>query len=319
MTRALVTGAGGFVGSELCAALAKAGYTVRAALRQSASLPVGATECTVVGEIGRATDWTEALDGVDCVIHLAARVHMLGESAEMENAYMETNAYGTQRLAEAAAGRGVRRLVYLSSIKVNGERTVGRPFCHDDAPAPEDAYGRSKLQAERALESVAAGTAMSVVSVRPPLVYGSGVRANFLRLLSWVDRQLPLPLGAVRNQRSLISVWNLCDLIVKLVADPQFTGTCLAADGESISTPELIRRLARAMQRRALLVPVPLPVLRGMGRLAGRREEITRLCDSLVVDAGPTFRALDWRPPLSTDAGLSRTAEWYLKRKRHVD
>ena len=172
--------------------------------------------------------------------------------------------------------------------------------------------------AERALES-AAGTAMSSVSVRSPLVYGAGVRANFLRLMTWVDRQLPLPLGAVHNRRSLISVWNLCDLIVKLLSAPQLTGTCLASDGEDLSTPELIRTLAGAMHRRALLIPVPVTLLHGMGRLAGREKEIMRLCDSLVVDSDPTFRALAWRPPLSAGAGLSRTAEWYLQRERHVD
>lgn len=319
MTRVLVTGAGGFVGSELCAALEGSGYTVRAALRRSAPLPAGATECTIVGEIGPATDWAEAIDGVDCVVHLAARVHVLADGADMESTYMQTNAYGTQRLAQAAASRGVRRFVYLSSIKVNGERTAGSAFRHDDVPAPEDAYGRSKLLAERTLASAAAGTAMSAISARSPLVYGSGVRANFLRLMTWVDRQLPLPLGAIHNQRSLISVWNLCDLIVKLVSAQQFTGTCLASDGENFSTPELIRRLARAMQRRALLVPVPVSLLRGVGRLAGREAEIMRLCDSLVVDGDRTFRELGWRPPLTTDAGLSRTAQWYLRRQRHVD
>lgn len=319
MIRVLVTGAGGFVGSQLCEALARCDYMVRAALRRSTPLPPGATESTMVGEIGRTTDWAEALDGIDCVIHLAARVHVLGAGAELESAYMETNAHGSQCLAQAAASRGVRRFVHLSSIKVNGERTVSRPFRHDDVPAPADAYGRSKLMAERALESAAAGTAMSFVSVRSPLVYGAGVRANFLRLMTWVDRRLPLPLGAIHNRRSLISVWNLCDLLVKLVSAPQLTGTCLASDGEDFSTPELIRRLARAMDRRALLVPVPASLLRGMGRLAGREEGIMRLCDSLVVDTAPTFRALAWQPPLSTDAGLSRTAEWYLKRKPHVD
>jgi nucleoside-diphosphate-sugar epimerase len=319
MTRALVTGAGGFVGSELCAALARSSYTVRAALRRRAALPAGATECAIVGDIGSATDWTEALDGVDCVIHLAARVHMLGERADMQSAYVETNACGTQRLAQAAASCGVRRFINLSSIKVNGERTNGRPFRYDDVPAPQDAYGRSKLMAERALEAAASGTAMSVVSVRPPLVYGSGVRANFLRLMTWVDRRLPLPLGAIHNKRSLISVWNLCDLIVKLVPATQFAGTCLASDGEAVSTPQLIRMLAAAMHRHALLVPVPVGLLRGMGRLMRREEDVMRLCDSLVVDADPTFRTLGWQPPLSMDAGLSRTAQWYLKCKHHVD
>jgi UDP-glucose 4-epimerase len=259
------------------------------------------------------------MDGVDCVFHLAARVHVLGAGADMESAYIETNAYGTQRLAQAAASCGVGRFVHLSSIKVNGERTTGRAFRHDDVPAPEDAYGRSKLMAERALESVAAASALSIVNVRSPLVYGAGVRANFLRLMTWVDRQLPLPLGAIRNQRSLISVWNLCDLLVQLASTPQLTGTCLASDGESLSTPDLIRRLARAMQRRALLIPVPVNLLRRMGRLAGREAELMRLCDSLVVDADPTFRKLGWRPPFTTDAGLARTAAWYLKGKRHVD
>lgn len=315
--RVLVTGASGFVGSILCDTLADAGCTVRAAVRSERRLPRSVSETIVVGEIGATTQWSTAVLGVDAVVHAAARAHVLGDSVANADLYMETNARGTLHLAQAAARAGVRRFVLVSSIKVNGEGTTDKPYTPADQPAPQDAYGRSKLAAEQALAEVASHTDMEAVSVRPPLVYGPGVRANFLRLLSWVDRGWPLPFGAIENRRSLISVWNLCDLLLRIVQSPTVpTRTCLVSDGEDVSTPELIRRIGAAMSRPTSLLPVPVALLRLGGMLTGRSMEIARLCGSLVVDPAQTRRDLAWLPPLTLNEGIQRTAAWYLQEMR---
>lgn len=312
MTRVLVTGATGFVGQVLCACLARSGYVIRAALRTDRPVPAWVAETSVVGEIGASTGWQEALDDVELVIHAAGRTHVLHDSAANADLYLETNARGTLRLAQEAAGAGVRRFVYLSSIKVNGEETAGRAYQPGDEPRPLDDYGRSKLRAEAALTSVAADTRMEAVIVRPPLVYGPGVRANFLRLMHWVDRQWPLPFGAVDNRRSLVSVWNLTDLLVNLLVNPAAAGRIwMVSDGEDLSTPELIRRLARAMRRRARLLYVPVSVLQLCASMTGARAEIARLCGSLTVDCAATRADLGWSAPIAMDDALARTASWY--------
>jgi nucleoside-diphosphate-sugar epimerase len=314
MTRVLVTGASGFVGSVLCPMLTSAGYRVRAAERSAAPQ---AAERVVVGDIGGETDWAQALGGVDLVIHLAARVH-LHDSPEAARLYFETNARGTQRLAADSVRHGVRRLVYLSSVKVNGEGTGDRAYSGTDVPEPLDDYGRSKWQGEQWLAETAAGTAMQAVIVRSPLVYGPGVRANFLRLLRWVDRGLWLPFGAVRNRRSLASVWTLCDLLVRLLDHPAGPArTWMVSDGEDCSTADLVRRIAHAMDRRARLLPVPAALLRLGAGLLGRSAEMRRLCGSLTVDVAPTRQLLGWAPPLTMDEALSRTVGWY-RAARHA-
>jgi nucleoside-diphosphate-sugar epimerase len=310
--RVLVTGAGGFVGNTLCPMLAQAGYLIRAALRTDRPGPVAAAERVVVGDIGAHTDWTAALRGVDLVIHLAARVHVMQDGADAADLYLETNARGTQRLAAESARHGIRRLVHLSSVKVNGEETQDHAYSGADAPHPLDAYGRSKWQGEKALAAVAAATGLEAVVVRSPLVYGPGVRANFLRLLCWVDRERWLPFGGIRNRRSLVSVWNLCDLLIRLLDHSAATGrTWMVSDGQDSSTPELVRRIARAMGRRARLLPVPAALLRMAAGLLGREAEMRRLCGSLTVDIAPTRELLGWSPPLPMDEGLSRTVGWY--------
>jgi UDP-glucose 4-epimerase len=201
----------------------------------------------------------------------------------------------------------------VSSIKVNGESTIGRAYTRDDEPHPRDAYGWSKWHAEERVREIAKRTGMEAVIVRPPLVYGPGVRANFLRLLRWVDKERPLPLGAIRNSRSLVSVWNLCDLLVRLLERPAAPGrTWMVSDGEDLSTPELIRRIAGAMNRRARLVPVPVGVLDLLGKLTGRHAEVARLCSSLAVDIDQTRRELEWTPPMKVDEAIARTVNWYL-------
>jgi nucleoside-diphosphate-sugar epimerase len=312
MTRVLVTGASGFVGNILCPMLAQAGYHVRAAVRGGKAAPAAIDEQVTIGEIDGRTDWMEALRDIELVIHLAARAHVLDDPAEAAALYVETNANGTQRLAAEAARHGVRRFIFLSSVKVNGEESSGHPYRAGDSPDPRDAYARSKWQAEQHLWETVASAAMQAAVVRAPLVYGSGVRANFFRLLRWIDRERPLPLGAVRNRRSLVSAWTLSDLLIRLLDHPAaINHTWMVSDGEDISTPDLVRRIARLMGRRARLLQVPASLLRVAAEMLGKGPEVRRLCGSLTVDIEPTRERLGWSPPMSMDEALARTVSWY--------
>jgi nucleoside-diphosphate-sugar epimerase len=315
MTRVLVTGAAGFVGRQLCEVLSGSGYAVRAALRTGVDIPPHATEHAVVGDIDRRTDWGAALDHVQLVVHCAAHAHVMGEVTGASDRYMETNAYGTEQLARASVAAGVRRFVYLSSVKVNGERTTGRPFSREDEPRPAGPYGVSKWAGEYRLAAIAAASSMETAIVRSPLVYGPRVRANFLRLMNLVERRVPLPLASVSNARSLVSVWNLCDLIERLLRDaiPK-NAVFMVSDGEDLSTPELLRRIGAAMRRPARLLPVPAVALRAAAAIVDRREEFARLCESLTVDISATRGELGWSPPVSVDEALARTARWYLSK-----
>lgn len=313
--RVLLTGATGFVGRPVCEALERAGYRVRVALRSDQPPPAGATEKVQVGPIGAATVWADALRDVNLVVHLAARAHVLGDAPTNADLYIETNAHGTRRLAEAAAQAGVRRFVYLSSIKVNGEETSGRAYTSADEPQPRDAYAESKWLAESSLREIGAATSMEVVSVRAPLVYGPGVRANFLRLLSWVDRGWPLPFGGISNRRSMVSIWNLCDLLLRVVTHPAAARrTWMVCDGHDLSTPELIARMGDALHRRVRLWSVPVALLRAGAALAQREQEFARLCGSLTVDMAETVTDLQWSPPMGVDEALARTVRWYRER-----
>ncbi len=314
--RVLLTGATGFVGRQMLANLASTpGMSVRAAVRDSgAQLPPG-TEVYPLGDFGQLRDWSSALHSCDAVVHLAARVHVLHDSApDPAAAFRRINTDATLALARQAVQAGVRRFVFLSSVKVNGESTAaGRFFSALDVPRPADAYALSKLEAELGLRELAARGALEAVIIRPPLVYGPRVRANFLNLLRWVDRELPLPLAAINNRRSLVSVWNLCDLLGEVLVNPRAAGgVWMVSDGEDLSTPDLVRRVARAMDRRARLLPVPMSVLRAFATVAGRRAELARLCESLSVDTSRTRADLGWQPRVSVDEGLRRTAAWYL-------
>ena len=302
-----LTGATGFVGRALAARLVEQGEMVRGAVRGPAT-PDMPFEPVQVGTVDGHSDWQEALAGVDCVVHLAARTHVLGERGGGNLAdYRPLNVEGTRRLAESAARAGVRRLVFVSSIKVNGERTVGRPFMVGDSPAPKDAYGISKWEAEQELADVAGLTGLEAVVLRPPLVYGPGVKANFARLMRGVQRGIPLPLRSVDNRRSLLALDNLVDLLVCCVEHPLAAGqTFLVSDGEDLSTPELVRRLAQAMGRPARLFPMPPQVLRMAGQLTGKLAEVDRLLSSLQVDIQHTCETLDWAPPVSVGEGLRR-------------
>jgi len=316
VTRVLVTGASGFVGRVLCDTLLEAGYAVRAAVR-SLDSPRGSQlmERIAVGDVVDA-DWKHALQGVDCIVHAAARVHV-DDSRSDANLHQQTNAYATRRLAGAAVEAGVGKFVYLSSIKVSGEGADG-PYRADDEPRPQGAYADSKLLGEEyAFQAGTMGGGMDVAVVRSPLVYGPGVRANFLRLMQWVDKGWPLPLGSVDNRRSLVSIWNLCDLLERVLATPQAAGSIwMVSDGEDLSTPELVRRIGKCMSRRVRLVRVPIPVLQVGGALLGRTKEISRLCGSLVVDMSRTRDELRWSPVVSVDEALARTCAWFVSEGR---
>jgi nucleoside-diphosphate-sugar epimerase len=308
----LVTGASGFVGRMLCEVLVRSGYSVRAAVRDAARAPDCAAERVLVEDLGMSNNWREALEGVDSVIHLAARAHILGDSPVNSDLYREANARGTFNLATQAAAAGIRRFILLSSIKVNGEETTNRAFSAVDTPRPLDAYAVSKWEAEKHALAVGAATRMEIAIVRSPLIYGPGVRANFLRLMRWVDRERILPLGAIVNRRSLVSIWNICDLLRLMLAGPIVRQRIwMVSDGESLSTPDLIRRIARAMHRRERLISIPVPLLKTIGNALGFRAEMSRLCGSLIVDITGTCEELDWAPPVPVDEALSRTVQWY--------
>ena len=313
-TRVLVTGATGFVGQVLCVRLAELGYTVRRAVRKSP--PISGHdrfETVAIGELGANTDWSQALAGVSVVCHLAARTHVLHETSHDPYAeFLRINVEGTRTLAQAAIRTGVRRMVFLSSIKVNGERTDVQPFTESASPQPEDAYGITKWEAEQALFAVARDTGFEAVILRPPLVYGAGVKGNFLRLMHWVERGVPLPLASITNRRSLIYVDNLVDAIVAAGISPAAAGnTYLVADNEDVSTPALIQSIAAAMQVRPRLFSFPRALLMAAAAAAGKREEVRRLTGSLQIDSSKIRGELAWIPRYRLTQGLAQTAQWY--------
>ncbi|MBL6928370.1 MAG: SDR family oxidoreductase [Rhodospirillales bacterium] len=312
--RVLVTGATGFVGNALLPELLRAGHSVRAAVWSDlgGDLADGA-QAIEVGDIGPETNWDEALEGVEGIIHLAARAHVMNETSSDPLAlYRHVNTEGTTRLAEAAGRAGVRRFVFLSSIKVNGERTEGCPFNEAFVPAPEDAYGITKLEAEQALAAAANQFGMEAVILRSPLAYGPGVKGNFLRLLGICSNGLPLPLSTIRNARSLIYVGNLANALqISLDHEAAAGETFLVSDGEPVSTPDLVRGIAAALGTRARLFPMPETLLRGAAGALGKSAMAERLIGSLAVDDRKIREILAWHPPISMIEGLRETAAWY--------
>ena len=300
--RCLVTGASGFIGRALLRELGRKGRPAHGASRRAQQ----EAEWTI-GKIDGSTDWRSALDGVRCVIHTAGRAHVLrDEDADPLGAFRRVNVEGTRRLALQAAESGVRRLVFISSIGVNGISTDGRgPFTCGDRPAPVEPYGQSKLEAEIVLHEIGASTGLEIVIVRPPLVYGPGVRANFLRLVKLVQRGWPLPLGGVDNRRSLVVLDNLVDLLICCMDHPAAAGeTFLVSDNEDLSTPDLLRRVGVALGMRVRLVAMPRWMLLQGARLVGRLGEVERLLGSLQVDIRRTRELLGWEPRISVDEGI---------------
>jgi nucleoside-diphosphate-sugar epimerase len=306
----LVTGANGFVGNALCATLLDRGYVVRSAVRENEAVVASNIVCVKVGEICGQTDWTKALLGIDMIIHLAARVHVMNDTVVNPlKEFRRVNTAGTLQLARCAAASGVKRLVYVSSIKVNGEETYGgKKFSEADTPAPLDAYGVSKLEAEQGLREIALQTGMEVVIIRPPLIYGPGVKANFAVMMRWLKSGVPLPLGAIHNQRSLVSLDNLIDFLVTCLRHPAAANqTFLVSDGEDVSTTELLHRLGHVLGCQARLVPVPASWIKLGALTVGKQDLVQRLCGSLQVDIEKSRLLLGWSPPISLDEGLSRT------------
>lgn len=308
--RIAVIGAAGFIGRPLCERLAASGAAVIAVVRRPVAMPPG-VEVRPAGTLSAATDWTELLAGADAAVYLASRAHAALPEAEAEE-WIKAETASAARFARAACLAGIARLVLLSSIKVLGEATGATPFRADTPPAPADAYGRAKWAMEQAMRAVADGDGPGLAIIRPPLVYGPGVKGNFLALLRLAERGWPLPLAAIDNRRSLVFLDNLIDLIVACLTDPAASGaTFLVRDDEEVSTPDLVRRLARHLDRPARLFRCPPAVLRLAARLAGRVEQADRLLGSLRVDDSATRRTLGWQPRVGLDQGLAETCRWY--------
>lgn len=315
--KVLLTGSTGFVGQALLARLAAqpALDLVVVSRRPNSSLPAGVAHAQVA-DIAADTAWQPVLQGVQVIIHAAARVHVMNDKvADPLAEFRKVNVDGTLNLARQAVGAGVKRFIFISSIKVNGESTApGKPYSAESQPAPVDPYGISKLEAELALRELAAETGMEVVIIRPPLVYGPDVKANFLSMMRWLSKGIPLPLGAIQNRRSLVALDNLVDLIATCVEHPAAANqTFMVSDGEDLSTRQLLRRMGGALGRPARLVPIPAWLLEAGASLLGKRALAQRLCGSLQVDISKTRELLNWSPPLGVDEALRRAAEHFLE------
>ncbi|MHB1331605.1 MAG: NAD-dependent epimerase/dehydratase family protein [Sulfuriferula sp.] len=310
--KVLTTGASGFIGNAMCSRLVAQGLDTVGTVRKLPARRLPNLDYRIVGDLDADTDWRTALAGVEGIIHCAARVHVMRETVDDPlMAFRAANVAGTRQLARQAAAAGVKRLVFVSSIKVNGEETaVG--FNEGDMPTPQDPYGQTKWEAEQMLSQISNETGLEVVIVRPPLVYGPGVKGNLARLLSWVEHGVPLPLAGIRNTRSLIGIDNFTSALHACLTHPAAAGrTYLVRDGENISTPELVRRLGHHLDKPARLFALPPPLLERLAGLVGRRADAQRLTGSLIVDDSRIRRELGWVPPRTLDEGLAlMTRAW---------
>ena len=312
----LITGANGFVGSALIKQVAKQSVlSVNAALRDASLVFPAGVKLFRIDDLGANYDWKEALRQVNVVIHTAACIQTVDDGTDETLAkFRRVNVEGTLNLARQAVAAGVNRFIFISSIKVNGETSsFEQPFTADDLPNPTDLYGLSKLEAEQGLQPLANASSMDVVIIRPPLVYGPGVKANFHSMMSWLDKGIPLPLGAIHNKRSLVALDNLVDLIVTCIDHPAAANQIfLVADGEDLSTTELLHRLAKIMGKPARLIPVSPRFLELGASVFGKRAMARRLCGSLQVDISKARRILGWNPPVSVDQGMAKAVEGFI-------
>lgn len=313
----LVTGANGFVGRPLCRVLEERGWIVRAGVRKAATdfqLLRGNTVET--GDLENQKNWPEILAGCRSVVHLASRVHVMRDkAADPLHRYLQTNTAATRRLTEAAAEAGVQRFIFVSTIKVNGDSNTA-PFTEQNTPQPHDAYAISKYRAELALQKISRESDLEIVIIRPPLVYGPGVKANFFRLLQLVDRRLPMPFASLQNLRSFVSIDNLVDFICCCLEHPAAGNqTFLVSDDDDLSTPALLQTMASSMGKQLRLFSCPPSILRLLGRLLGRSAEIERLCGSLQIDTSKARKLLGWQPPFTVKQGMDRTVNWYFKQR----
>ncbi|MBU2452664.1 MAG: SDR family oxidoreductase [Proteobacteria bacterium] len=310
-TTILITGINGFLGRGIVKAMQESGYLVKGTVRSA-----NGNKCSIeddprifiTGEIDEQTDWGEALDGIDVVVHLVARVHVMNDvSDDPLAAFRKVNTAGTLNMARQAVTAGVKRIVFISSIKVNGEGTGDKKvvFSEVDIPDPQDPYAVSKWEAEQGLMAIAKETGLEVVIIRPPLVYGPGVKANFRSLMKWVIRGVPLPLGAVDNKRSLVALENLVSFIIHCMEHPKAAGELfLISDGEDVSTTELLQKMARAFGKRSFLIPVPVSLMFFVARMLGKNNIADRLFGSLLIDSSKARNLLGWKPVVSMGEGL---------------
>ena len=315
MKKVLVTGANGFIGRELVASLIRhTDVSVTAAVRsKNCDLETAVNQIEGFW-VGPDTIWKEALQGVSHVVHLAGVTRETEQDRLTGSTYWDVNVEGTLNCARQAAVAGAKRFIFISSVKVNGEWTeAGRPFTHNQSPSPRDSYSVSKYKAEQELARLADQTGMEVVTIRPPLVYGPGVKGNFRSMMAWVNKGYPLPLGAVHNLRSLVALDNLIDLILICIDHPAAANeTFLVSDGEDVSTAELLRRLGRALGKPARLLPVPTQFIEVGAAMLGKKPIVRRLCGNLQVDISHTCDTLGWMPPVTMGESLKRTADDFL-------
>jgi nucleoside-diphosphate-sugar epimerase len=311
----LVTGATGFIGTQLSETLANSGHQVRDTAR-SVAPNRSTTHELITCDLESADNLDHLTTGCDAIVHLAGRAHVMSDNpATSESLYVSANVDVTRKLAQSAARTGVKRMILLSSVKVNGESTtINTPFTAQDIPNPQDPYGRSKTQAEQALWDVASSFGLEGIVIRPPLVYGPGVRANFASLIGIVNRGIPLPLGSIQNKRSFISIDNLINCITTALQSSNAAGqTFLVSDGNDLSTPELIRSIASALHKSPMLIPFPPALLKLAATTAGKRSAYDRLCGSLTVDIASTKQNLSWTPPFTVQDSLQRTVDAFIQ------
>ena len=323
--RILVTGATGFIGKPLIPLLKQNGFFIRTTNREIDNnifpKDLSLNDTVFFDLSSDKNDYKVILEDIDVVIHLAAKVHNVSSSREDAEEYFKINAGSTEKLAKLASLHGVKRFIFLSSIKVNGERNISDEkgnilaFNEGDDPRPQGAYAKSKLEAEDVIRKICSESKMDFVILRPTLVYGPGVRANFLSLLNIVNKNYPLPFASVKNKRSLLYVGNLIHVISLCVNCSEVANQTYLISDTDISVPELVRTIASLLEKRALLFPFPVRYLRAIGSLTGKRQIIERLTDSLLVDNNSICKDVKWVPPHSFDEGLKTTIDWYLHAK----